>query len=368
MKTAEHVSEGHPDKFCDQVADRILDEAFKLTGDDRYKRASVRTAIECLAKDNLLIVSGEVRLSDTVRAQLKVVDLAREMWRKIGYGTDVERLTVIDHLRNQTPDIARGIDTGGAGDQGIMVGYATDETLEFMPQEWVYARNICLRLADLRRTQKLAWMRSDCKSQVTLNGEGEVVSAIVAVQHAELPEGATEKDFRKQIEADIVAHVIKETLPNVPKRLVINGIGRFVVGGPTGDAGVVGRKIVVDAYGPRVPVGGGAYSGKDPTKVDRSAAYMARLIAKTIVSEKIANAKECTVMLAYGVGQLQPEMVTAISDKGQDLSAWVRNRFEDLSPQHIIERLGLCQPHEWSYVDTAAYGHYGRNIFPWERV
>lgn len=367
-RTAEHVSEGHPDKFCDQVADRILDEVLDLAADDRQTRNSVRTAIECLAKDNLLIVSGEVKLPDDIRGRLKVDRLAREVWNRVGYGTNLEELTVVDHIRNQTPNIAQGVDTGGAGDQGIMVGYATNETPEFMPKEWIYARNICLRLAELRKTEKLAWLGSDCKSQVTLDANGEVTSVIVAAQHIALPQEITEEDFLKHIEKEILTHVIEEVLPNVPKRLVVNGTGVFEIGGPTGDAGVVGRKIVVDAYGPRVPVGGGAYSGKDPTKVDRSAAYMARHIAKTIVAEKVDNAKESTVKIAYGIGQLQPEMVTAITDQGKDLSDWVRGRFADLSPGHIIEAFSLRNPTGWSYIDTAAYGHYGREIFPWEKI
>jgi S-adenosylmethionine synthetase len=367
-RTAEHVSEGHPDKFCDQVADRILDEVLDLTGDNAAERDSVRTAIECLAKDNLLIVSGEVKLPDHIRGRLRVVDLAREVWQKIGYGTNPEELTVLDHVRSQTADIAQGVDTGGAGDQGIMVGYATDETREFLPREYVYARAICLRLAELRKTGRLPWLRSDCKSQVTVNGDGRVVSVIVAAQHAKPSAGVTDEDFLSQLRSDIQAHVIGVAIPNAPDRLVVNGTGTFVVGGPTGDAGGVGRKIVVDAYGPRVPVGGGAYSGKDPTKVDRSAAYFARFIAKTVVAEKVGGAKECTVKIAYGIGQQQPEMVTAITETGEDISEWVMGRFRDLSPRNIIETLRLRKPEGWSYLETAAYGHYGRDIFPWEKV
>lgn len=364
-RTAEHVSEGHPDKFCDQVADRILDEALDLTGNNKKERNSVRTAIECLAKDNLLIVSGEVSLPDSIRCKLNVDALAREVWKKIGYSNNGEELTVINHLRTQSAEIAKGVDKGGAGDQGIMVGYATDETPEFMPQEWVYARDICLRLAKLRKKQKLPWLRSDCKSQVTIDEKGRVISVIVAAQHAALGKGITKKAFRKKAEDDILTYVLKEVLPNVPDRWVLN---LFVTGGPTGDAGVVGRKIVVDAYGPQVPVGGGAYSGKDPTKVDRSAAYMARLIAKTVVAEKYKDAHECTVKIAYSIGQLQPEMVTAITDQDIDVSDWVKKRFPDLSPEYIIERLGLRHPRGWSYLDTAAYGHYGNPKYPWEKV
>jgi S-adenosylmethionine synthetase len=367
-RTAEHVSEGHPDKFCDQVADKILDEVLSLAGDDQQTRAGVRTAIECLAKDDILTVSGEVKLPDDIRGRLHISDLARQVWKKIGYGNEVERLEVRDEVRSQTPDIAQGVDSGGAGDQGIMIGYATDETPEFMPDEWLYARNICLRLAHLRKTQILPWLRSDCKSQVTLGESGQVLSVIIAAQHSELPAGVTEGDFLQQVRSEILTHVIQDVLPTAPNRLVINGTGTFVIGGPAGDAGVVGRKIVVDAYGPRVPVGGGAYSGKDPTKVDRSAAYVARHIAKSIVAHKIGDARQCIVKLAYGIGQLQPEMVTAITDQDKDLSDWVKSNFNDLSPRHIIESLGLRDLNGWSYLDTAAYGHYGRDIFPWEKV
>lgn len=375
-RTAEHVSEGHPDKFCDQVADSILDEALRLTGDNEKDRSSVRTAIEGLAKDNLIVVSGEVNLPESIRGKLDVVDLARKVWKQIGYGTNVEELTVINHVGTQSYEIAQGVDTGGAGDQGIMVGYATDETPEFMPREWVYSRDICLRLAELRKTRKLPWLRSDCKSQVTVDGEGKVFSVIVAAQHEPIGVGITdevvlermEEEFRKKAEDDIRRYVLSEVLPNVPDRLVVNGTGKFVIGGPTGDSGVVGRKIVVDAYGPRVPVGGGAYSGKDPTKVDRSAAYMARLIAKTVVAEKYKGAKECTVKIAYAIGKPQPEMVTAITDRDEDVSDWVKKRFADLSPKHITDSLGLRRPEGWSYLETAAYGHYGRSKFPWEKL
>jgi S-adenosylmethionine synthetase len=388
MRTAEHVSEGHPDKFCDQVADRILDKVLTLAheAEGRDKVANkdlpkiVRTAIECLAKDNLLIVSGEVKLTPELRGQLNVIDLAREVWERIDYGAGAEehetgsgvseKLTVIDHVRSQSADIKLGVDKGGAGDQGIMVGYATDETPEYMPQEYVYARNICQKLAEVRQAGDLPWLRSDCKSQVTLSPEGEVLSVIVAAQHFQKPGLSEEeiKELAKQLKADVIKHVLRGVLPNLPDRVVVNGTGVFNVGGPTGDAGVVGRKIVVDAYGPRVPVGGGAYSGKDPTKVDRSAAYMARLIAKTVVHEKVEGARECLVKLAYGIGQEQPEMITAVTDAGKEVSAWVKERFSDLSPRHIIERLGLQRPTGWSYLDTAAYGHYGRDIFPWEKV
>lgn len=366
-RTAEHVSEGHPDKFCDQVGDRILDAVLALAASEPAILESTRTAIECLAKDNLLWVSGEAKMPPEMRARLNIIDLARDVWKRIGYGTNVEDLTVIDHVRTQSPDIAQGggsgVDTGTAGDQGIMVGYATNETPEMMPREWVLARDICLRLTDLRRDGTLPWLRSDCKSQVTLDAQGHPFSAVVAAHHAD---SVSIEQLREEIRTRVIRPILGDELD--AKRITINGTGRFTVGGPTGDAGVVGRKIVVDAYGPRISVGGGAYSGKDPTKVDRSAAYMARHIAKTIVMEKIANASECTVTLAYAIGCFQPEMITAVTDRDEDLSAWVRNRFPDLSPCHIIERLHLRRPKGWSYSETAAYGHYGRSMFPWESV
>lgn len=380
-RTAEHVSEGHPDKFCDQVADHFLDEVFRLSDNNEDFRKTSRTAIECLAKDNLLIVSGEVKLPVEIKSQLNVSDLARQVWKRIGYGTDEEELTVIDHIRSQSPDIATGkkgsgsgVDDGGAGDQGIMIGYATDETPELMPLEWVYARNICLKLTELRKNGTLGWLRPDCKSQVTIDADGRVTSVIVAAQHSNQ---IKIEEVRQQIAEQVGSEVIPDFRID-PKK--INGTGEFIIGGPTGDAGVVGRKIVVDAYGPRVPVGGGAYSGKDPTKVDRSAAYMARYIAKTVVTEKVAEAKECLVKIAYGIGQYQPEMVSAVTDTGQDVAQWVKERFPDLSPKYIIELLKLRYPTRnsapegsvgvpsWTYLETAAYGHYGRHIFPWEQV
>jgi S-adenosylmethionine synthetase len=414
-RTAEHVSGGHPDKFCDQVADRILDEVLTLAGeldehldpDGRFERhfelgnnnrTASRTAIECLAKDNVLIVSGEAKLSHELRGRLDVVKLAREVWKYIGYGSNDQELTVIDHIRSQSPDISQGVDIGGAGDQGIMVGYATNETPEMMPREWVLARDICQHLRDLRVDRKLPWLKSDCKSQVTINEEGAVTSIIVAAQHDEVT-GPTEavQERLEEMERNIISHAIQPVIfPNIDAnllapetvkqkigdevrrqyiikgqspadiRVVINGTGAFAIGGPTGDAGVVGRKIVVDAYGPRVPVGGGAYSGKDPTKVDRSAAYMARHIAKNIVHSE--GVKECTVTLAYAIGQVQPEMITAVTDTGDNLTSWVHEHFSDLSPGYIIEYLKLREPKGWSYLETAAYGHYGRDKFPWERI
>lgn len=362
-RTAEHVSAGHPDKFCDQVADRILDEVLTLTAKEEGARLrQVRTAVECLAKDHLLIVTGEMKMRPAVKAGLDVEALAREVWDRIGYDTNSKMLTVVDHLQRQSEHIAAGTDDFGAGDQGIMVGYATAENPEMMPDEWLKARDLCRTLHDLRESKELPWLRSDCKTQVTLGPDRSVQSVIVAAQHT------ADVDHPEIVRA-ILEKVVRPVVGDVAdEKVTINGTGIFVIGGPEGDAGVVGRKIVVDAYGPRVAVGGGAYSGKDATKVDRSAAYMCRHIAKTVVAHEIGGAQECTVKLAYGIGKHQPEMVTAITNKGEDVSSWVKEKFKDLSPKVIIDYLELFHRKGWKYVDTAAYGHYGREGFPWERV
>lgn len=390
-RTAEHVSEGHPDKFCDQVADRILDQALQLTGDNDEARKEVRTAIECLAKDKLLIISGEVNFPEEIKAKINITELAEEVWERVGYGKGDE-LTVLNHIKGQSGEIAgeteedenetdgeselTGVNQGGAGDQGIMVGFATNETPELMPKCYAYARDICRKMRDFRLSSNnpMPWMKSDAKSQVTLDETGKVTNIIVAVHHS--------KEVKlNEIRKGIIEHVLKEVLPNVPEgsnETVINGTGKFTVGGTIGDAGVVGRKIVVDAYGPQISVGGGAYSGKDPTKVDRSAAYMARYIAKKVVAEKIGGANQCLVKIAFGIGQIQPAMISAVTDKG-DVSQYVKEIFPDLSPAYIIELLQLRHPtgnpkermpgkSGWNYIDTAAYGHYGRKNFPWEQI
>ncbi|HWB06261.1 MAG TPA: methionine adenosyltransferase [Verrucomicrobiales bacterium] len=365
-RTAEHVGKGHPDKFCDQVADGILDATLAACGHNHELRNSVRTAIEALASGNRITISGEVNWPPEFRSRISVSQIAREIWKDLRYGHG-EQLEVVDAIQRQSADIARGVDNGGAGDQGIMVGYATDETPEMLPREYLYSREICMRLETLRRTGDLPWLRSDMKSQVTIDGDGRPVGFIVAAQHAPLQEiGLTLEEVRELIFETAVRPVLG---PDVPKTLSkINGCGVFESGGPAADAGVVGRKIVVDQYGPQVPVGGGAFSGKDPTKVDRSAAYMARHIAKTVVANQVKGAKTCTVKIAYGIGQIQPEMVTAITDTGANVSGWVLERFPDLSPGHIIARLNLRNPAGWTYRCTAAFGHFGRGIFPWEAI
>ena len=356
MATAEMVTDGHPDKFCDQVADAILDAALQ-------QDPKTRAGIECLANDHLLIVSGEM----STGADLDVEGIARAVWESVvGYGPGDE-LTVINHIKLQSPDIARGdhnradgVESGGAGDQGVMVGYATDETPEMLPREYVLARSLCQKLKELRKSGKVPWLGADGKSQVTLSGD-KVHSVVLAAHH---DVQITNEEVRKVLRTMVIEPILGPLLTDT-SRVVINGTGEFTIGGPKADAGVVGRKIVVDAYGPRVPVGGGAYSGKDPSKVDRSAAYMARHIAKAAVRLKLA--KECTVVLAFGIGQKQPEMVRVIAQANtRDVARWVASTFKDLRPQAIIEYLGLQRPNGWTYCSTAAFGHYGRADFPWE--
>lgn len=346
-RTAEMVTGGHPDKYCDQLADSILDSC--LQQDSRS-----RVAIECLAKNDLIVISGEV----TSNAIVDWPGIARRVFEtSAGYGNP-DRLMVLPCVSHQSREISAGVDRNGAGDQGIMIGYATDETPEALPTEYVLARKLAWRIGSLRK--ELPWLRSDGKTQVTID-QGRVTSVVIAAQHhVSIP--------IEEVRAVILERVICPIVgPDVP-RVVINGTGAFTIGGPYADCGVVGRKIVADAYGPRVPVGGGAYSGKDPTKVDRSGAYIARQIARSIVAHSIGGAHECLVTIAYAIGQQQPEMVTAVTDTGRDVSSWVPEHFPDLSPCAIIARLGLLQPQGWSYLQTAAYGHYGRNEFPWEKA
>lgn len=360
IRTAEMVTDGHPDKFCDQVADAILDEAL-------CQDPCTRAGIECLVKDNLIVISGEM----TTKACVNHEQIARQVWEQVvGYGPGCE-LAILANVKTQSPDIAYGagweedggVDFGGAGDQGIMIGYATSETPEFMPAEYELARSLCLQLKHLRKSGRVHWLRPDGKTQVTV-ASGRIKSVIIAAHH---DKSVATAEVRRKLCSDLVEPVLGHVSDDADVRLVINGTGAFTIGGPWSDAGVVGRKIVVDAYGPRIPVGGGAYSGKDPSKVDRSAAYMARHIAKSVVANDLAE--ECLVTIAYAIGQRQPEMFeVTTSPDCPEACRWVKDRFRDLRPEAITEYFGLRRPAGWSYRGTAAFGHYGRTEFPWERV
>jgi S-adenosylmethionine synthetase len=361
--TSESVTEGHPDKICDQVSDAILDEVLR-------QDPMGRVACETMAMTGLIIVGGEI----TTKAQVDYSRVARETVKDIGYtrakfGFDAETCSVISAINTQSPDIAMGVDTGGAGDQGLMFGYASNETPELMPLPIQLAHQLVHRLSRVRRDQTLTYLRPDGKSQVTVeyeNGKPVRVDAVViSTQHG--PEVGAD-----QIREDIIDLIIKPTIPAQfleNTKYYVNPTGRFVVGGPQGDTGLTGRKIIVDTYGGAAPHGGGAFSGKDPTKVDRSACYMARYIAKNVVAAGIAD--RCQVQLAYAIGVAEPVSVyvdcsgTSKIDE-EKLSEIIRANFH-LTPKGIIESLDLRRP---IYRRTAAFGHFGRNEegFTWEQT
>ena len=364
--TSESVTEGHPDKVCDQISDAVLDAVLK---DD----PTGRVACEAMAKDCRVYVMGEI----TTKATPDIEKLVRQTIDRIGY-TDVagkftaDGCTVDINLTKQSGDIAMGVDTGGAGDQGLMFGYACDETEELMPFPIMMAHKLCMRLAEVRRKGILPWVRPDGKSQVTVEYQGSepvrVEAVVVSTQHT--AEVAKERS-PGTIEQGIMECVIKPVLPghmlDRNTKYHINPTGSFVTGGPVGDSGLTGRKIIVDTYGGRAHHGGGCFSGKDPTKVDRSATYMARYIAKNIVAAGIAERAE--VQLAYAIGVAEP--VSVMIDtfgtgevENSSLENLIRRNFQ-LTPQGIIDSLRLQRP---IYKKTAAYGHFGRPDpeFTWE--
>ncbi len=360
--TSESVTEGHPDKICDQISDAILDEVLR-------QDSTGRVACETMVMTGLVIIGGEI----TTKAQVDYPRVARETVKEIGYtrakyGFDSETCSVISAINTQSPDIAMGVDTGGAGDQGLMFGYACNDTPELMPLPIQMAHQLVHTLSNVRRFGTLPYLRPDGKSQVTVqyeNGKPVRVDAVViSTQHG--PEVGAD-----QIREDIIDNVIKPTIPehllDQGTKYYVNPTGRFVVGGPQGDTGLTGRKIIVDTYGGAAPHGGGAFSGKDPTKVDRSACYMARYIAKNVVASGIAT--RCQVQLAYAIGVAEPVSVyvdcSGTSKIDEDkLSEIIRANFQ-LTPKGIIESLDLRRP---IYRKTAAFGHFGRNEegFSWE--
>jgi S-adenosylmethionine synthetase len=361
--TSESVTEGHPDKIADQVSDAILDACLEQ---DPYSRV----AAETLTATGLVVIAGEI----TTKAYVDFQSLVRGVIASIGYdnalyGFDSNTCAVISTINKQSGDIAQGVDTGGAGDQGMMFGYASNETPELMPAPISLAHKLCRKLTEVRKSGKLPYLRPDGKSQVTVeydeNGKPARIDAVViSSQHADYISN-------EELHADILKYVIQAVLPaewlDEHTKYHINPTGRFVIGGPMGDTGLTGRKIIVDTYGGAGRHGGGAFSGKDPTKVDRSAAYMARYIAKNIVAAGLADRAE--VQLAYAIGV--PEPVSVLVDTfgtgkvtPAKLTELVRKNFS-LNPKGIIESLNLRRP---IYQKTAAYGHFGRNDpdFTWE--
>jgi len=364
--TSESVSEGHPDKVADQISDAVLDAILK-------QDKTSRVAAETLVKDNLVVLAGEI----TTNARVNYDEVARHTIKRIGYtdpaiGFDASTCTVLVAYGQQSPDIARGVDQGnldqGAGDQGLMFGYACDETPSHMPLPIFLSHRLVERQAELRRNGRLSWLRPDAKSQVTIryaNGRPESLDTVVlSTQHAPGIE-------HKKLSEAVIEEVIKPVLPkNMIKgkiNYLVNPTGAFEIGGPKGDCGVTGRKIIVDTYGGSAPHGGGAFSGKDPSKVDRSAAYAARYVAKNIVAAGLAS--KCLVQVSYAIGVARPTSVmvtTQGTGKMSDdaLSALVTKHF-DLRPRGIIQMLDLLRP---IYEKTAAYGHFGREDrdFTWE--
>jgi len=357
------VTEGHPDKIADQISDAILDACF---AQDPYSRV----ACETLTATGLVVIAGEI----TTKAYVDFQSLVRGVVASIGYdnalyGFDSNTCAVISTINKQSGDIAMGVDTGGAGDQGMMFGYASNETPELMPTPISLAHKLCLKLTEVRKSGKLQYLRPDGKSQVTVEYDENhkpvrIDAVVISTQHAET---VTTEELR----ADILKYVIQATLPanllDADTKYHINPTGRFVIGGPMGDTGLTGRKIIVDTYGGMGRHGGGAFLGKDPTKVDRSAAYMARYIAKNIVAAGLAD--RCEVQLAYAIGVAEPVSVlvdtfgTGKVDRTK-LEEIVRSNFQ-LTPKGIIESLNLRRP---IYRKTAAYGHFGRDEkdFTWE--
>ena len=362
--TSESVTEGHPDKIADQISDAVLDAALS-------EDPTSRVACETLVTTGLVVIAGEI----TTNARVDYSRVARDTIRDIGYtrakfGFDSETCSVLSALDRQSPDIAMGVDTGGAGDQGLMFGFACNETPELMPLPIQLAHMLARRLAETRKSGDLPYLRPDGKSQVTIeyrDGRPFRVEAIViSSQH---DPNVSNEQLRAEIRDKVIQHTVPSDLLDKNTKYHINPTGRFVTGGPQGDAGVTGRKIIVDTYGGYAPHGGGAFSGKDPTKVDRSAAYMARYVAKNIVAAGLAD--KCLVQLAYAIGVADPVSVLVdtsgtgrIADK--NLSKLVRENFE-LTPRGIIDLLKLRRP---IYKATAAYGHFGReeNGFTWEKT
>lgn len=373
--TSESVTEGHPDKICDQIADAVLDEILS-------KDPMARVACECIATTGLVLVTGEI----TTECYVDIPHIARETIRKIGYdrakyGFDCDTCAVLTSIKEQSPDIALGVndsvehrtsgdiaDLYGAGDQGLMFGYATDETEEYMPMPISLSHKLARRLSEVRKSGLLSYLRPDGKTQVTVEYDGRnpvrVDAVVVSSQHSE---AVTTEQLREDIKKYVIDEIIPTSLVDANTKYYINPTGRFEMGGPHADSGLTGRKIIVDTYGGSCAHGGGSFSGKDPTKVDRSASYMLRYIAKNIVAAGIA--KECHIEVAYAIGVAKP-LSLFVDTKGtgklsdEKICEIIKKEF-DLRPYSIIKTLDLRRP---IYFKTAAYGHFGRDEFPWEKL
>ena len=373
--TSESVTEGHPDKICDQISDAVLDAILE-------KDENARVACECIATTGLVLVTGEI----TTDCYVDISHVARETIREIGYdrakyGFDCDTCSILTAIKEQSADIALGVNNSvehresgeiadkiGAGDQGLMFGYATDETEEYMPLPITLAHKRARRLKEVRKSGLVDYLRPDGKSQVTVEYEGRkpvrVEAVVISTQHSE---SVTTEQLRKDIKKLVIDHTVPAELVDENTKYFINPTGRFEIGGPHGDSGLTGRKIIVDTYGGSCAHGGGAFSGKDPTKVDRSASYMMRYIAKNVVAAGLA--KECHIEVAYAIGVARPVSLfvdtKGTGEIGDDKICEIINKEFDLRPYSIIKTLDLRKP---IYKKTAAYGHFGRNEFPWERL
>lgn len=364
--TSESVSEGHPDKVCDQISDAVLDAMLN-------QDPTSRVACETMVTTGLVTICGEV----TTNAYIDIQSVVRKVIREIGYTKaeykfDADSCGILTSIHSQSPDIAMGVDTGGAGDQGMMFGYANNETPELMPAPIMYSHKLVRKLSDIRKTQPtlMKYLRPDAKSQVTIEYENSkplrVDAIVVSTQH-------DADASQEQIKNDVIENVIKKVIPtellDSKTKYHINPTGNFEIGGPHGDSGVTGRKIIVDTYGGRAPHGGGAFSGKDPSKVDRSAAYATRHLAKNIVAAGLAT--ECLIQVAYAIGVAEPVSIyvntfgTGIIP--DDKISSILTKEIDMTPKGIIERLNLRRP---IYTATASYGHFGRTEenFTWEKT
>ena len=365
--TSESVSEGHPDKIADQISDAVLDEILK-------QDPKARVACETYVKTGMALVGGEI----TTSAWVDIENLTRQVICDIGYkhsemGFDGNSCAVLNAIGKQSSDINQGVDREnpldqGAGDQGIMFGYATNETEVLMPAALTYAHRLMEKQAEVRKSGKLAWLRPDAKSQVTLKYED---NKIVGVDAVVLSTQHSEEVSQKEIYEGVMEEIIKPILPSEwlsqQTKYFINPTGRFVIGGPMGDCGLTGRKIIVDTYGGAARHGGGAFSGKDPSKVDRSAAYAARYVAKNIVAAGLAD--RCEIQLSYAIGVAEPTSIMVetfgTGKVSNEVLVKLVREFFDLRPYGLIKMLNLIQP---IYRQTAAYGHFGREQFPWEKV
>ena len=360
--TSESVTEGHPDKLADLISDSILDECLR-------KDKNARVAVETFVSGNTVTVAGQI----TLKERVPIRKIVRNVIKEVGFDneyTDMDYRTckIYTNITKQSPDIALGVDIGGAGDQGIMFGYASNETENYMPYAINMAHKLSKKLTEVRKTGIIPYLRPDGKTQVTVEYEDDkpkrIETILISTQHEE---GIKQDDLK----SDIIEKVIKETVPNnmidTNTKIYVNPTGRFVIGGPLGDTGLTGRKIIVDTYGGYARHGGGAFSGKDASKVDRSAAYMLRHIAKNLVAN--GYAKKCEIQVAYAIGMEEPLSIcvntygTGLKDE-EELVEIIKKKF-DLTPKGIIEYLELTKP---IYAKTTNYGHFGKNELPWEKI